>query len=324
MDADDTIGRIRRWLPKTGSIEAYIIAGILIGVGVVLRFALDEIAEDQLPPYITLYPVVVVAAFAGGIRVGLFAMALSAVAAWLFWLPPPVPGAMTTGRIATGLVFLITGGVTVACSGAARLLLDKVIESEAARTRAAREAVHRIKNLVAVTQSLSRKISRDAGDVATYRDRLDERLSALAIAQDMLVKGGEKDISLRELVRASLAPFTPNPRLELKNELDTIVPRRLVTPLSMALYELATNSMKYGALSSPTGHVRLIAEQRDGRCSLDWHEIGLSQVSMGESAGLGSLLIRSALSAIEGGVVRYDISPQSVSCLFDWPANDHS
>jgi len=54
-------------------------------------------------------------------------------------------------------------------------------------------------------------------------------------------------------VRASLAPFALNPRLELSVDADVLVPSELVTPLSMALYELATNSMKYGALSTPGG-----------------------------------------------------------------------
>jgi hypothetical protein len=175
----------------------------------VSRFALSAVSDNQLPPYITLYPVIVLAAFAGGIRVGLFAMVLSALAAWFFWLPPPAQGALSAQRVATGLVFLLTGGLTVTCSGAARLLLDRVIESEAARASAAKEAVHRIKNLVAVMQAISRKISNDAGDVASYRTRLDARFNALAIAQDLLIRGGEKDLQLKDLVRSSLAPFAP-------------------------------------------------------------------------------------------------------------------
>jgi hypothetical protein len=65
--------------------------------------------------------------------------------------------------------------------------------------------------------------------------------------------------------------------------------------------------------------VRVETHLHDGHFSLDWREIGLAHVAMGESAGLGSSLIRSALSGIEDGAVRYDVAPQSVSCVFEWP-----
>jgi len=51
----------------------------------------------------------------------------------------------------------------------------------------------------------------------------------------------------------------------------------------------------------PGGAVWLDSQVHDGRCALGWHEVGLSQVAVGESAGLGSALIRSALSAVEEG-----------------------
>ncbi|MGQ0533792.1 MAG: sensor histidine kinase [Caulobacteraceae bacterium] len=320
MDRVRFVANVRRWLPRSGSLQAYLFAAVLVALGVLLRFPLDELAGGEpLPPYITLYPVIVISAFAGGIRVGFFAILASAAIAWLLWLGPPTAGSVSLVRLVTGLIFLIVGSITVLASGLARLLLDEVAADEEERTRATRESVHRIKNLIAVIQSISRKVSASATDVNVYRERLDARLNALAIAQDILLKRDWSDVRLTELIRSTLAPFLPNPRLELKLEADTIVPKGAVTGLSMALYELATNSMKYGALASPSGLVRLDTRMHEGRLSLEWREIGMAQVTMAGSAGLGTSLIRSALASIEDSAVHYDIGPQSVSCLFEWP-----
>lgn len=313
---------IRRWLPKTGSFPAYVLALALVGVGALLRFPLDAAAGGEpLPPYITLYPMIVIAAFAGGVRVGFAAMLGSAVIAWTLWLSPPSSDDVTLLRMTTGALFLFTGSITVLAAGLARWLLDAVAASEEERARVARESVHRIKNLLVVIQSISRKISADATDPIAYRDRLDARLNALAIAQDMLLKRDGAPVMLHDLVRSALGPFLPNPRLDLREGPALIVPQTAVTPLGMALYELATNSCKYGALAKSDGHVRLESHLREGRCSLEWREIGLAQMGMGASAGLGSTLIRTALSSVAGAIVTYDISPQSVSCLFEWPNN---
>lgn len=311
--------RVHQRLPRTGSLSGYAIAMALVAVGVLLRFPLDELAGGQpLPPYLTLYPMVVVSAFAGGIRVGFAAMIVSALSAWLLWVGPAA-GPLTPLRAATAIIFLVTGAATVLVCGFARLLLDEVVQLEQARAVTARESVHRIKNLLAVIQSISRKISGETADVMSYRDMLDTRLNALAIAQDILLKRDWADVPLNDLVRSTLGPFLPNPRLDVKRLPEVIVPQSAVTTLSMALYELATNSAKYGALASPTGYVKLDAHLHAGRCALEWHEIGLAQVAMGNSAGLGATLIRSALSGVADATVLYDISPQSVACVFEWP-----
>ena len=292
----------------------------LVGVGALLRFPLDALAGGQhLPPYITLYPMIVIAAFAGGVRVGFVAMLSSAIIAWILWVAPSSAGAMTPLRLTTGVLFLFTGAVTVLTAGLARLLLDTVAANETERTRAAREFVHRIKNLLAVIQSISRKISADATDTNAYRDRLDARLNALAIAQDMLLKRDGDPMLLNELIRSALGPFLPNPRLELRDGRALVAPKSAVTSLSMALYELATNSAKYGALASPTGHVRLESRLSEGRCSLEWREVGLAQMGVSGSSGLGSTLIRTALSSVASATVVYHVSPESVACLFEWP-----
>src|SRR5215475_8352616 len=98
-----------------------------------LRLPLDAIADRPLPPYITLYPMIILAAFAGGIRVGLFAAFASAVAAWTLWIAPPTAPDVSLVRLVTAVAYLFTGIITVVVSGGARALIDEMAAAERAR-----------------------------------------------------------------------------------------------------------------------------------------------------------------------------------------------
>lgn len=319
MNADEqNLEHLRKALPRVASPLAFAIAGCLVALGVLLRLPLDAMAQQPLPPYLTLYPAIVISAFCGGVRVGVAAMFASGAVAWALWIGT---GPESPAKALTGLVYLFTGLVTVSVCGLARHLLDRLWISEERSARAARESVHRIKNLIAVVQSLSRKVAASAPDVSAYRTVLDERLRALGLAQDLLLKRDWSDIDVEEMVRATLEPFLPNPRLALRPGPRATLPREAATGVAMALYELATNSMKYGALASPEGHVRLEWTQEGGRCWLDWRETRIDHRSSGQAEGFGSRLIREALRAVPDAAVRYDIGAQTVSCVFEWPAD---
>lgn len=313
---------VRTWLPPRGSVAAWILGAALILCGVFIRVAMETITNDPLPPYLTLYPMIVIAAFAGGVRIGLFAVLASAASAWLLWIGPPVGTALTPIRVLTGIVFLFTATITVLLSGLARILLDDAAAAQEMRARAAGEAVHRIRNLISVMQSLSRQASASVEDVAAYREQMDHRLKALAIAQDMLLQRDWGVVKLDDLVQAALGPFLPSPKIELRLGAEVAAPAAAVTGVAMALYELATNSMKYGALASPSGFVRVETCVREGRVYVEWREIGLAHVAVGESAGQGAALIQAALAGVAGGLVRHDVSPHAVSCVLGWPLGD--
>ncbi|GAN00528.1 sensor histidine kinase [alpha proteobacterium U9-1i] len=311
--------RLKALLPRTGGPLAYVVALLVIGVGILARFPLDAVAQQPLPPFITLYPAIVIAAFAGGLRVGVFAVVVSAASAWWLWIAPNLNGPPSAIQGATTIVYLFTATLTVLTSGGARLLMDQIAASEHSRVLATRESVHRIKNIIAVVQSLSRKIAGNVGSVPEYRDRLEQRLIALAAAQDLLLKRDWDNVDLQTLIESTLAPFLPNPRLEVKRGSRLNVPRTAVTGLSMALYELATNSMKYGALATPQGLVRIEWSEQDGRVSVEWREVGIGRINAGEGAGLGAGLIRAALNSLEDASVRYEMGEQVLACVFDWP-----
>ena len=87
----------------------------------------------------------------------------------------------------------------------------------------------------------------------------------------------------------------------------------------MALHELATNAVKYGALSSKRGTVQIaweMPERNTTRVRISWRETGGPLVGAPNRKGLGSLLIESAL-ADQGGTSRINFHPQGVACTLE-------
>jgi two-component sensor histidine kinase len=304
--------KLRRYLPRAGSVTAYAVALAIMTIAIALRAA----ATFPLPPYLTVYPALVLASFACGIRAGALAAVVGGAISTRMFLPdaaftPTLQGFVTTSA------FIAAAAITVASAGLARNLLDEVSALEGERTKAARETVHRIKNLTAVIQALSQKIAGQTEDRDTYLKQFHQRLGAIASAQDMLVRTEWRDADLGETIGGALAPFVPSPRFVIAPGPTTDVPAALVSGLSLALYELATNALKYGGLTREGGDVKLSWDLDQGRCVLTWAETG-GDAKTGRE-GMGGFLIRTAMDNLRGARVDYALSATGVRCVFSWP-----
>ena len=93
--------------------------------------------------------------------------------------------------------------------------------------------------------------------------------------------------------------------------------------LGMAFHELATNAVKYGALSTPAGHValrlRLDDQPSDRRLMIEWTESGGPAVVKPDRQGFGSRLLERGLAGELAGRVRLDYHPTGLSCRMDLP-----
>ncbi len=172
-----------------------------------LRIPFDALAGRPMPPFITFYPAVSVIGIACGMPVGFAAVSAALVAAWYFWIPEFNSWRIEdAGGVLSLVLFAIGGSFAAYVGGMARHLLDEVKRREADRSRVARESVHRVKNLISVALALSRQAS-NANSVEEYRNRLGERLTALARAQDLLVKTDWRALPVPELIHAATDPF---------------------------------------------------------------------------------------------------------------------
>ena len=176
---------------------------------------------------------------------------------------------------------------------------------EAAKDMLFGELRHRIKNLLAVAQSIARHTATEGRTAEEFRDDFLGRFGALVEAQDLAFseQGGT---GLAELVTRILSPYSsrgeavviePGPDVELGP--------RTIMALSMVLHELATNAAKYGALSTPAGQVRINWQLEDDNTQLriEWAESGGPSVTGPSAAGYGTRLIQSTTTYNLGGHV---------------------
>ena len=159
------------------------------------------------------------------------------------------------------------------------------------------ELSHRSKNLLAVIQSISRRTARTTTTIEEFESRFGRRLQGLAASHDVLVRNSWQGAPLADLMRQQLTPFMDiqSSRIELSGP-DIVVTAEAAQAIGLAIHELATNAIKYGALSVPTGKVRISwAFDSESLASrellLKWVEQGGPRVVPPTRNGFGHLVI---------------------------------
>jgi len=145
------------------------------------------------------------------------------------------------------------------------------------------ELQHRTRNLMGVVRATAKRTGETSDDYEDFRARFNDRLEALARVQGLLSRLSDTDrVSFYELIRTELQAMHGSfDRVTLDGPAGIRLRSSMVQTLAMALHELATNAVKYGALGQPNGHLsitwRMAEPDRKGRPRLyiDWHESGV-------------------------------------------------
>jgi two-component sensor histidine kinase len=175
------------------------------------------------------------------------------------------------------------------------------------------EMSHRVKNLLAIASGLTAITSRSAKTTADMARELMHRLTALGRAHDLVrpLPGQEgKAALLGDLLSVLLAPY--DDMGAFSGRVRVSVPRMGVgesatTALALVLHELATNSLKYGALSAATGTLDVSCASPDNEVVIVWTERGgPAVVAPNGSGGYGSKLAIRAMSDQLGGKIECD------------------
>jgi PAS domain S-box-containing protein len=184
------------------------------------------------------------------------------------------------------------------------------------------ELNHRVKNTLATVQSLASQTLRNASTPADAKEAIEGRLLALSRAHDVLTREQWEGADLYEIVEQAVAPYASRgeDRLHIRGARVRLSPRMALS-LAMALQELATNAVKYGALSNEHGEIRigwLLDHTQDPvRLLLRWEEIGGPPVHTPSRRGFGSRLIERSLASELNGTARIDFAPKGVVCTVD-------
>ncbi|UYN97438.1 MAG: PAS domain-containing protein [Enhydrobacter sp.] len=179
------------------------------------------------------------------------------------------------------------------------------------------ELNHRVKNTLAIVQSIASQTLRDVAP--SIRADFEQRLVTLSSVHGLLTSQHWDSVELREVVKASLRPHLgAHPRVAFDGPSQRLAQRSAVA-LSMALHELGTNALKYGALSVESGKVTLDWSIESGTFLLTWRESGGPPVRARKRGGFGSQLIERALSAQLQGEARLDFRPDGLVCTIRCP-----
>ncbi len=181
------------------------------------------------------------------------------------------------------------------------------------------ELNHRVKNTLVTVQSVISQALRSAGVAAAIRNDITDRLIALARTHNVLVEKNWAGADFRQLLAGVLTPHDRDPSPFTLEGPDLRLHPSQAVSLSLALHELTTNAIKYGALSATDGGVSLTWNTAQNGLgvrflTLLWREHGGPAVSEPNRLGFGSSLIRQTFASQDGAQAHIEFRPGGVEC----------
>jgi PAS domain S-box-containing protein len=177
------------------------------------------------------------------------------------------------------------------------------------------ELNHRVKNTLAIVQGIASQTFRNTQVPAAVRNSFEARLMALAAVHDVLTHENWDSAQLRDVVTAVLTPYGGDDvsRFRIRGPNLRMQPRGAVA-FALALHELCTNAVKYGALSQPSGRIDIGWSTDEDTFRFDWRERGGPPVTPNPEKGFGTRLIERALAAELGGEATIDFASAGIAC----------
>lgn len=226
-----------------------------------------------------------------------------------FWSFSYSPLYDDTGRIA-GMINITTDTTSTVDNrerlstsyDAAKRKITEQAEFDAQQRIIQREMSHRIKNIISMTMSVVSQTLRHTHSVSEARDIIGQRLTALADAQDILTTARFAEAQVHALVTQVMKPHIGNGSRAKFSGPDFTIPAQTALGMALAIHELATNAVKYGALSNDSGKVSLDwTLSSDGAFRLEWTEAGGPEVRTPVRSGFGSRLMGKVVPAYFSG-----------------------
>ena len=209
------------------------------------------------------------------------------------------------------------------------IISDNTTEHENAlhRQMLMRELSHRSKNQLTIISVMARQTGRNANSMEEFQHSFSERLGGLSRSIELLVAGDWQPTPLHALIRSQLESFAGSEleRITLSGP-EVRVAANIAQALGMSLHELATNAVKYGALSNDTGTVDIswqVRQDDEGAeyLSFKWQERGGPEVSASPRRGFGSVVLETMVASTMDTAPDYQLHPAGVCWQIDAPLN---
>ncbi|WP_075213941.1 chemotaxis protein CheB [Mongoliimonas terrestris] len=195
-------------------------------------------------------------------------------------------------------------------------------DADALRQTLINELSHRVKNMLAMVLSIGSQTLRQSASLDEFKLAFEGRMHSLARVHDLLVGENWGGADLGELVRRTMAPHGMEDRITAVGPSLTMTPEAGVA-MAMVLNELATNAVKYGALSGDRGHLDVtwaVDSMADGPwIHLQWIESGGRPVTKPARRGFGSTLIERSITHQLCGTAALSFPAEGLRCDIAFP-----
>jgi PAS domain S-box-containing protein len=191
------------------------------------------------------------------------------------------------------------------------------------------ELQHRVRNIMAIIQSITARTAKNVDSVADYASLMAGRLYTLARVQTLLTRGANVGIGISTLVHDELNAQAQHEEQFDANGPDVILSPKAAEILTLAVHELTTNALKYGALATSSGRIRIhwavIEKHGAPWLSFDWSETAAPErpvPSAPHRRGFGSELIEARIPYELNGSGRMSIEPRGARCHLEFPLKE--
>jgi two-component sensor histidine kinase len=307
-----------RWIeaPELKTHWQLLLGAALGAAAVGLTVALDPIFGSSTR-FVFFFPALTVACVLIGPIGGASCLAATSVLGVIAFIPDTAHHHHARRLWFPFLTFLASGAALIWLTAGLRATLLALRASHRQERLLIGELQHRVKNTLAIVQSIASQSLRSGATPADVEASLNERLRVLAKAHDALSETNWDCVGLKSLMARALEPFVAegDPRLVMNGE-DVMAPADQVVGLVLCFHELATNALKYGAFSQPCGRVVIAWRTRETlrgrRLELEWAESQGPRITPPSHVGFGSRILTAGLAARTRPTISLDYPPEGL------------
>jgi two-component sensor histidine kinase len=339
---------------RPGTVGAYAFAFLCTAIATALGVVIDPYIVGV--PFVTFSPAIIITALISGFGAGIFCIVLSTASAMFFLLPPRgsfyIESSADVVEIfvfvseAFFYVILITG-IRLSFQQHRELSrnLEQRVEERSAALRESQDRLvsvvaelqHRTRNLISVVGTIADRTLKTTKTFDDFSATFQDRLEVLGRAQGLLFRthNGER-VTFDELINTELAAqcvqVKKNGSVNLDGPKGVPLRSRTVQSLALALHELITNAVKYGALKEPNARLTIRWQQETSAESgkpwlhLDWKESGVEMPPLDakpQGGGQGRELIERVLPYQFDAQTSFAMEADGIHCSISLPASEH-